>query len=100
MLDKEKQILKLQLELQEKDRPLKEKTATIVKLEDKIRVIEKKYKEELDGLKQEIINYQQMEQQKINEDKIRQLQLDLNNIPGGNISMLQSNGGNNLLMKG
>ncbi|CDW91583.1 UNKNOWN [Stylonychia lemnae] len=100
MLDKEKQILKLQLELQEKDRPLKEKTATIVKLEDKIRVIEKKYKEELDGLKQEIVNYQQMEQQKINEDKIRELQLDLNNIPGGNISMLQNNGGNNMIMKG
>jgi hypothetical protein len=30
---------------------LKEKTALIVKLEDKIRVIEKKYTEELDGLK-------------------------------------------------
>lgn len=49
--------MKLQLDVQEKDRTLKDKTALILKMEEKVKSLEKKHKEELDSLKQELVNY-------------------------------------------
>jgi hypothetical protein len=43
MLEKDKMVLKLQVELQEKDRPLKEKAAMIKTLEEKIKNLESKH---------------------------------------------------------
>eukprot|EP00347_Sterkiella_histriomuscorum_P022304 403330954 len=94
MQEQEKQIIKLQLDIQEKDKPLKEKTSIIQKLEEKLKNLESKYQEEIQTLKQEILNYQVMEQQKINEDKIRQLQIDLNQIPGGSLGFGIDQGNN------
>lgn len=48
MLEKEKQVLKLQMELQEKDRSLKEKTAIIKTLEDKLHNLEAKHAHEIE----------------------------------------------------
>jgi len=61
MREKEKIINKLQIELLEKDKPLKEKVALIHKMEEKLAVIEKKHEKELDELKQELLGYQQNE---------------------------------------
>ena len=61
MREKEKIINKLQIELLEKDKPLKEKVALINKMEEKLAVIEKKHEKELDELKQELLGYQQNE---------------------------------------
>lgn len=49
--EKEKAISKLQSELIEKDKPLKEKAVLIQKMEEKLIQIEKRHEQEMDELR-------------------------------------------------
>lgn len=66
---------------------MKEQQAQVKRLEERLKALELRHKQELDALKSELSAYQVAEQQKANEEKIKQLQIDLNNLQGnGNFS--------------
>ena len=76
---KENHVKKLEQQLLDKERSLKEKTQHTKVLEEKLKSLESKHKQELERLRSELEQYKQ---QKSQEEKIRQLQIDLNQIPG------------------
>jgi len=71
-----KTITKLQIELQQKDKPLQEKQRALTQMERKLADLQARHERELETLRQELKAYKQSEMHLLNQNKLQQLQLD------------------------